>query len=556
MSTKGVLLGYEVGTGDPVTIPLGHIVVCGQTQLSGKTTTLEALIHRSGLTAVSFVTKRGERAFDGAREIPPYFVQHSDWQYVEALLESALKEKLKFERSWIMKVTKSTQNLSQVRNRVKLALEKAKGINESILTTLDAYLDIVIPQIAMMPLSDKLVLQPGINVMDLQNYSLEMQGLVVASVLDWVYKHGNGVIVIIPEAWELVPQGRGGNIRRAAEQLARKGANLQNFVWVDSLDLAGVDKSIIRMCSIWILGVQREENEVKRTLEQVRIDGKKPRPEEIMSLERGQFFACWGRNTKKVYVQPIWADENEAKLTAQGQIEPIPRPMKAEQTDRIPISLLDPYYHAGDDPEKDTHVDFKSEYERVNAENRILRQEVHDLHVRLTRLEGAAKPEPVKEVFIPASVAEADVEARENDESIASLATRAKSLANPTTQELNNILVDLLDLLRKNTAGGTINLKTGVTSINVTPIEHRVELSTDTLLGRLAGLVAEGFFDNTTGGTSAMAELARRGTGSAKPNIYRELGKLVEMGVLSKEEGGFRKVPSIRVTKQALVAAA
>lgn len=554
MSTKGVLLGYEVGTGDPVTIPLGHIVVCGQTQLSGKTTTLEALIHRSGLTAVSFVTKRGERAFDGAREIPPYFVQHSDWQYVEALLESALKEKLKFERSWIMKVTKSTQNLSQVRNRVKLALEKAKGINESILTTLDAYLDIVIPQIAMMPLSDKLVLQPGINVMDLQNYSLEMQGLVVASVLDWVYKHGNGVIVIIPEAWELVPQGRGGNIRRAAEQLARKGANLQNFVWVDSQDLAGVDKSIIRMCSIWILGVQREENEVKRTLEQVRIDGKKPRPEEIMSLERGQFFACWGRNTKKVYVQPIWADENEARLTAQGQIEPIPRPSRRRMTvlpltagNNITIPL---------EQEKDTHVDFKSEYERVNAENRILQQEVHDLHVRLARLEGAAKPEPVKKVFIPASVAEADVEARENDESIASLATRAKSLTNPTAQELNNILIDLLDLLRQNTAGGTINLKTGVTSINVTPIEHRVELSTDTLLGRLAGLVAEGFFDNTTGGTSAMAELARRGTGSAKPNIYRELGKLVEMGVLSKEEGGFRKVPSIRVTKQALVAAA
>ena len=50
-----VLLGYEVGTGNAVEIPLRHLAVTGQTQEAGKTTTLEALISRSGLRAVTFI---------------------------------------------------------------------------------------------------------------------------------------------------------------------------------------------------------------------------------------------------------------------------------------------------------------------------------------------------------------------------------------------------------------------------------------------------------------------------------------------------------------------
>lgn len=44
-ATTSVRLGYEVGTGDPVDIPLGqHMCVTGQTQLSGKTTLLEGIM--------------------------------------------------------------------------------------------------------------------------------------------------------------------------------------------------------------------------------------------------------------------------------------------------------------------------------------------------------------------------------------------------------------------------------------------------------------------------------------------------------------------------------
>ena len=78
-------LGYEVGTARPVAIPLAHMAVTGMTQRSGKTTTLEALVTRSGLRAIAFVTKRGERSFTAGNPLAPYFRDRADWQFTEAL---------------------------------------------------------------------------------------------------------------------------------------------------------------------------------------------------------------------------------------------------------------------------------------------------------------------------------------------------------------------------------------------------------------------------------------------------------------------------------------
>jgi hypothetical protein len=54
---KPVHLGFEVGTGNSDEIPLRNIAVTGQTQESGKTTTLEALISRAKVPALAFITK-------------------------------------------------------------------------------------------------------------------------------------------------------------------------------------------------------------------------------------------------------------------------------------------------------------------------------------------------------------------------------------------------------------------------------------------------------------------------------------------------------------------
>jgi hypothetical protein len=59
--------------------------------------------------------------------VPPYFRERADWQHVSAILQAAVGERLKFERAWIMRVSKGAHSLAQVREHVQAALEKAKG---------------------------------------------------------------------------------------------------------------------------------------------------------------------------------------------------------------------------------------------------------------------------------------------------------------------------------------------------------------------------------------------------------------------------------------------
>lgn len=76
---------------------------------------------------------------------------------------------------------------------------------------------------------------------------------------------------------------------------------------------------------------------------------------------------------------------------------------------------------------------------------------------------------------------------------------------------------------------------------------HVVEVSHSTLRGRLAELISEGFFETGETGNAAYNELRRRGFSTAKPNVYRELDKLAELGFLTKEEGGFQAVEDMVV---------
>lgn len=334
MSTKKIHLGFELGTGSPVDIPPSHIIVTGLTQLSGKTTTLEALITRSELKAVVFKTKPGEREFNSGNPIAPYFKEKSDWQYVSSLLEATLKEKLKFERSWIMDACKGTSSLLQVKRNIeaKLANPKLGGLNRSVYTTLDEYLNLIIPQISVTTFSNVLELQRGINVMELNRLSDELQGLVIRSVLETVLKETHDTIIVIPEAWKFLPQGRGNPCKQAAEDFIRQGATNRNYLWIDSQEIAGVDKTPLKQVSTWILGLQSELNEVKHTLQQMPVAKQlRPKEDQIMTLQKGHFFVCTPTLSKKVYVQPVWLDPETAIAIATGEkkVEGVVKPLAA-----------------------------------------------------------------------------------------------------------------------------------------------------------------------------------------------------------------------------------
>ena len=490
-------LGFEVGSGKAVEIPCRHMVVTGQTQEAGKTTTLEGLISRSGLPAVAFVTKRGEQSFAGARRIAPYFRERADWQFVASVLEATMRERLKFERAWIMRASKGARTLADVQRNVRKLMESAKGLSGDVYLTLDAYLEIVVPRVASVHWAASVELRPGINVVDLSdrdNFPPELQSLVMRSVLEWIYERCKGTITIIPEAWEFIPQGRGSPVKLSAVELIRKGAGLRNYVWLDSQDIGGVEKELLRSCPVWLLGVQRERNEIERVLGNIPAGIATPKAADIATLERGQFYACWGRHVIKTYVQPEWMGERVAEAIAIGNLTVPPAPPPRRMADgRWQIEKS----------EEETVT--PKEAEELRSENKRLRAEVDRLIADLEDLKRSAPSAPA----------------------------RSKSKEQDQEQELyDSILARLLK------EPAVIEIKYRKPQIDVREEIERVEVDGKTLRGRIAKLIAEGFFDEPINANRVWKELERRGCTQANVNVYKECARLAEMGFLTKEDVG------------------
>ena len=318
--TDKILLGYEVASGEPVYLPLHHLAIFGMTQLSGKTTTLEALISRSALKAIAFIVKRGESGFSRYNLVTPYYKPRSDWQFIEGLVNVALGEKVKFEpgmRYGIMQVCKGRKNIKEIQEAAKeFARTSKRDFMRSVYEKLAAYLDIVIPELEKWTFTEKLELSEGINVMDLSGMRLETQHLVIASTIEYAFANLDHIIVIIPEAWETIPEGKMTPVKWVAEQFIRKGAALGNYLWLDSQDIGGISKTPLRQCDNWLMGRMKEAHEVERILKQ--LLGMKVPAEEIQTLPLGHFYAAIGNNVKKVYVLPAGVPESVGIEVARG----------------------------------------------------------------------------------------------------------------------------------------------------------------------------------------------------------------------------------------------
>ena len=316
-----IKLGYELGTAEKVEIKLSHLIVTGLTQEAGKTTTLESLINRSKKRAIVFRTKIGEKSFLQGTKIPPYFKDRSDWQFVQGLVEATIKEKLRsFERSQIIQICKLTSgdSLLEFKKKVDEKLEQPKlnNFTRDILTNLQAYLEIVLPKLQSINFSKELELIEGLNIIDLERFSRdpEVQSLIIRSVAEEVLHNFKDVILVIPEAWKFLPQKRGNPCKLIVEEFIRQGATNNNFIWIDSQDMADVDKAPLKQISTWILGYQSERNEVKHTIDQIPLLSKsKPKPEDIMNLGKGVFYLATSDGTTKTYVQPFWLDDGRSK---------------------------------------------------------------------------------------------------------------------------------------------------------------------------------------------------------------------------------------------------
>lgn len=400
---KEVLIGYEVGTGKEVYVTPDHLIVTGLTQRSGKTTTIESLIKRLGMKAIVFRTKLGEKSFISGTIIPPFFKDHSDWQFIQSLLEATLGEKLKgWDRSKIIQLSKGTHSLLEFKKRVDEALlnEKLRAFDKDILINLQAYLELVLPKLQSAVFSNELDLVDGINIIDLERFSrdIDVQSLVIRSTVEEVFFKYKNTVVILPEAPKFLPQERGNPCKQIVEQFIREGATDNKLLWIDSQDIASTDKTPLKQVSTWLLGIQAEINEVKHVLAQMPLPAKsKPKPDEIMTLRTGEFYVCTRDFVKKVYVLPFWLDEETARKVAMGKIK-VEELSKPESL--VPFAIARKQETLTQQPQ----IDFQETSKRFNKElndmssdffNKIadVQEQINKIYTELFNLKNQPKQE-------------------------------------------------------------------------------------------------------------------------------------------------------------------
>lgn len=538
-----VLLGFEVGIGNPVEIPITHMCVTGQTQQAGKTTTLEALIERSGRRALTFITKRGEGSFREGHRLDPYFRERADWVFVSGLIDATLVEKNKFLRPWLMKVCRGTKTLREVYDNVRASKAGAKrGFDESVYTEIEGYLELVIPQLETIAFAPRIVLAAGVNVMDISGLSSEVQALVIRSAIEWINEHEDDVITVIPEAWEFLPEGRGSPVKREAETLIRKGAGLKNFVWLDSQDLAGVWKLAVRACAVMLLGVQREANEIKRTLANIPAGVSKPKADALATLELGQFYACWGKHTVKTYVQPTWMNRAQAEQVATGALS-------------VDIaSRLSPGGPHSGKHKQEGQVN-AAEAKAIRDENTALHNEVvelrrtnKDLKLRIDALEHRSQQRPDDQTArgnsrqgVARDADDVDAPRRHGVRRDANPSSPASPRAFTPEETFENeafyqaIKARLIEELPSDPR--VMEIVVSRPELRVKVQRHVLEVDGDTLRGRMGQLIAEGFFDRGQSAPAAQKELGRRGNDPGPANAYKELDTLAAMGFVTIEQG-------------------
>jgi len=506
-----ILIGYEVKTGKPVYMELAHTVVTGQTQKSGKTTTLEAIITRSGKRAVAFNTKRGESGFQNSHMIPAYFKERQilesgqiDWQYVEGILEATMKQRMKFERSWIINACKGAKNLEEVYNNIKQSKGKAKrGIDQSVYTNLEAYFEIVIPEMHRFTFSSHPEIEEGVNVMDLIGMSEQMAALVIQATMEYIITKMRDVVVIIPEAWKFLPQRRSTPVKWFAERFIREGASISNYLFIDSQDLSGVDKTILKQCYNWIMGRQREYNEVKRVRDTL---GKEIKPELIRTLPIGHFIAALGDDLKHIYVLPSWLSPEKGIQVAKGELDVamIEAPEREDQP-----------YHPLPQPDETN--------EELREENELLRVEIKEW------VKAAEEQEDLRRKA-EAELADLQDQLEEYENLRTALGSFIGTTPKEAPRETSRISIPT-----------EVNINHKITSIEVTHEIKTVEYDTESLIGKIALLYVQGELNEGWLTLSTLKKLFEpRGWGWSNKTGKEALQELTTIGFFTVGKAGNR----------------
>ncbi|HXP23451.1 MAG TPA: hypothetical protein VN807_04900, partial [Candidatus Sulfotelmatobacter sp.] len=397
---------------------------------------------------------------------------------------------------------------------------------------------------------------------------------------------GEDTINVIPEAWKFAPKQKGSPVRQSAEEMIREGAAMKNFLWIDSQDLAGVADVLMRQVGVWLFGVQRAKHEIERALDHMPegLPARRPRPQDIATLSKGQFYVCFGREMHKVYVQPAWMTAAHAEAIARGEEEvtsaheilnEFDNDMRRSEAVRTKNQAFTPGGYADGDATQVAAA--------ASSSRRVNHSPEHESTARLaveteegtgSRVEDTDSLESDEETMWKERFEELKkqfVLLDEHDRKISEeLIKLRQSLGmnkgEHTESEDHLIAGEMGEFLKRFPAASyesmyqyvrkriyedpNLCLETYSPELRVKIERPVVTADTKTLFGRMAQLVSEGFFNEVQGSRIATAEAVRRGWCHPKTPFMRvqdPLDKLTAMGFLTREAEGYKAVAGVKI---------
>lgn len=328
---KGVL--YKVGSGEPVDLPLHHMIVFGMTEFSGKTTMIEAAISASGYRGLTFRAKRGELGFEGAKKIPIFFDDRGlvTWRNLIGLMTAMFSDKIdrepgvKYAIQTVCKRPTQAKTLREIYERAKQkqSEEKPGSFKEEVFGKLVNYLEEVIPELEKIHYTDKLELgNEGLYMMDLEGLSDAVKNLIIASTARKIYTDLSNIICVIPEVKKYIPAKIGTPVKWVITLILSEGRSVGNYVWLDTQNMKGIDKEPPRNIDIRLFGRQPDAYEIRELQKALPMEPDPPSVKEMMTLDVGQFYAKLKNEFVKVYARPVWLPEEIAVRVAKREISP------------------------------------------------------------------------------------------------------------------------------------------------------------------------------------------------------------------------------------------
>ena len=545
---NGVL--YRVPDGEALGIPKRHLAVFGVTRDSGKTTFVESAVAASGMKAIVFRTKRGELGFENAKPLPLFFDERglTHWKALEGLVAATLDEKVQREpgvRYAFMTLCKEptqAQTLEEIYQRVveKLKEPKLREWPKEIFTKVKNYLEEVLPQLKKLQgrFTDKLELpEPGVYVEDLVGLSDELQNLFVASLIRKVYEELSGVIVVVAEIWKFLPQDRGSPVKWVIEKYVREMGVVEGWLWLDAQDLRGVDKKHLRSFDVRLFGRQPDAHEIDEILKALPLPKQqKPKPEQIMTLKLGFFYAKLKDRVELVYVRPVWLPESVAVRVARGELEPDseevqlykPKPKQSRVSEDEDLTYK-PLYEKEKEKREETQTDLRI------AEDKLEEFEGIDVDALQDRIKTLSE----SDAKLVDSLEEAH---RESKEAAAFREALTKFLfPNGLPIGLPTMSTLPTGLPTTSTPGSTESSEILVVTENVPEIHHKierpsVETNESTLEGRLVTLAIHNFFESKKRSNHIAQEISRVYAVQVNlGDLNKALGALVQKKILQRE---------------------